>query len=265
MTSLACIIPAHNPGALLQRSAASALAQDCISQVVLVDDASTDGSVQAFVEGPGAAAQRAGRLMLVRLASNHGPGAARNIGVAATQSDTLCFLDQDDECLPGAHALCLAVLEANPLLGAVTGALELWRDGAPALAPEDPRLSAIQASVPWNLLMRRTTFWACGGFPVGAQFRTAYAGEDIALRNTLSYAFALAHAEVPLVRHHVYAGSHTDRYLARTRPHGERIEFPQGHQAELESGVGAAVLAHVARTRGQFDDLRYRINALKAQ
>ncbi|MDP3135749.1 MAG: glycosyltransferase family A protein [Burkholderiaceae bacterium] len=265
MTSLACIIPAHNPGALLQRSAVSALAQPCISQVVLVDDASTDGSVQAFADGPGAEAQRAGRLRLVRLASNHGPGAARNIGVAATQSDALCFLDQDDECLPGAHALCLAVLGANPLLGAVTGTLELWRDGAPALAPGDPRLGAIQASVPWNLLIRRTAFWACGGFPVGAQFRTAYAGEDIALRNTLSYAFALAHAEVPLVRHHIYAGSHTERYLARTRAQGERIEFPQGHQAELESGVGAAVLDHVAQARGQFDDLRYRINAAKTQ
>jgi glycosyltransferase involved in cell wall biosynthesis len=64
-------------------------------ELVIVDDASTDDTTQVV------AALDDERIRYVRRERNGSAGAARNTGIAAASSDLICFLDDDDEYLPG--------------------------------------------------------------------------------------------------------------------------------------------------------------------
>jgi GT2 family glycosyltransferase len=78
------------------------------AEIVLVDNASTDGSV-AFVEA------RFPAVRIVRLDRNDGPGAARNAGLAAARTDLVLFVDNDVAPEPGCAAALAAAIEAHPL------------------------------------------------------------------------------------------------------------------------------------------------------
>jgi GT2 family glycosyltransferase len=59
-----------------------------ISQVILVDDGSTDGSIE-FVK------RRFPEVKVIRLTRNQGPSVARNVGIEAAQTRWVCLLDND--------------------------------------------------------------------------------------------------------------------------------------------------------------------------
>ncbi len=92
------IIPTYNRPVLLQRSLASALAQQGARVEVIVVD---DGSV------PPAAIQDSPQVTLIRT-DNGGVSAARNAGLARSRGDYVMFLDSDDWLEPDAVANLLA-------------------------------------------------------------------------------------------------------------------------------------------------------------
>jgi glycosyltransferase involved in cell wall biosynthesis len=86
------VIPAYNRERMLQRALGSVLAQrPAPAEIVVVDDASTDGTA-AVAEEMGA--------RVVRHEENAGEGAARNSGIAAATQPWIALLDSDDEWLP---------------------------------------------------------------------------------------------------------------------------------------------------------------------
>ena len=96
---LSILIPTWNAEATVERALDSVLAEQAIPlEVVVVDDASTDGTAD-FV---GAIAERDPRVVLVRLRANGGVSAARNRGLATVRGEWVAFLDADDLLLPGA-------------------------------------------------------------------------------------------------------------------------------------------------------------------
>ncbi len=91
--TIAVIIPSFNRAASLGRALDSVLAQHHPSaEICVVDDGSTDGTAELM-------RSRYPALGYLRQ-SNRGVSAARNLGVAHTQSEWLAFLDSDDEWLP---------------------------------------------------------------------------------------------------------------------------------------------------------------------
>jgi glycosyltransferase involved in cell wall biosynthesis len=79
-------------------------------EVVVADDGSTDDT-QAMAESiPG--------VVYVRQ-QNAGPAAARNTGFAACRGRYVCFLDSDDEWIPGGSERLIAQLDANPDIAAL--------------------------------------------------------------------------------------------------------------------------------------------------
>lgn len=91
------VVPVFNPGNLLT----GALRQlDSLTfsdyEVILIDDASTDGTPAVIRD----ASEADSRLRSVRLEHNLGPGGARNAGIEAALGEFVWFVDWDDEWEP---------------------------------------------------------------------------------------------------------------------------------------------------------------------
>jgi succinoglycan biosynthesis protein ExoU len=95
--TVSIVIACHDAALFIGRAVRSALAQPEAAEVIVVDDASTDGSEAAAR----AADDGSGRLVVLRQPANRGPAAARSRGMAAARSAWLAILDADDFLLPG--------------------------------------------------------------------------------------------------------------------------------------------------------------------
>lgn len=96
-TSVCVIIAAYNAEKTIARAIVSALAQENVAEIVVVDDASTDATPQAAQS----ADDGTNRLKILRQPKNAGPSAARNRAIAESASPWLTVLDADDFFLPG--------------------------------------------------------------------------------------------------------------------------------------------------------------------
>lgn len=91
---VAAIIPVYNRRGEVCRAVDSVLAQSMpVSEIVVVDDGSTDGT------GKQVATRYGDRVRLITQ-PNRGVSAARNAGVRASSGEALAFLDSDDYWLP---------------------------------------------------------------------------------------------------------------------------------------------------------------------
>jgi succinoglycan biosynthesis protein ExoO len=91
------LIAAYDAEGFLRRAVDSALAQSIpVLEVLIVDDASTDGTVSVIQK----LSQEDDRVRLLRLPVNGGPSAARNAGLSAARGDWVAVLDADDAYLP---------------------------------------------------------------------------------------------------------------------------------------------------------------------
>jgi len=105
MPTISVVITTHNRAHLLSRAIESAQAAGSVLEVIVVDDASTDGT-------PELCARLAG-IRYVCLSSNRGLAQARNVGIAESSSEFITFLDDDDLRLPGSLDAQLRVLDGH--------------------------------------------------------------------------------------------------------------------------------------------------------
>lgn len=109
---VAVVVAAYNAGGAVARAVASALAEPQTAEVWVVDDASSDDTL----ERARAADDGSGRLRLLRQPRNAGPAAARNRALDALSADWICVLDSDDYFLPGRLERLLAAAEGWDLV-----------------------------------------------------------------------------------------------------------------------------------------------------
>jgi glycosyltransferase involved in cell wall biosynthesis len=115
--SVSVVIPCYNQGRFLAEAVASAAAQgEFVSEIVVVDDGSTD-------ETP-TVATRDGSVRYLRQ-QRRGLSEARNAGWRASSGDYVVFLDADDRLLPGAVAAGLETFLRLPHAAFVFGHYEL--------------------------------------------------------------------------------------------------------------------------------------------
>ena len=165
-------------------------------EVIVVDDASTDGTVEV--------AQAHG-VRLLTLPRRQGPAAARNAGAAEAQGEVLLFLDADCEAAPDWCQEMLCPLGA-PDVCAVYGAYRSRQKGwvaRLAQAEFDERYArlALRQSIDFlathAAAIRRNAFLQVGGF------RTDLRGnEDVELAFRLSHrGYRIAFAPQAIVYH----------------------------------------------------------------
>ena len=97
MDSVSVIIAAYNSERTIVRAIRSALSQAEVSQVIVVNDASTDATRERVED----LTSEDARVVSIQLPENSGPAAARNRAIETASGDYIAILDADDEYLPG--------------------------------------------------------------------------------------------------------------------------------------------------------------------
>ena len=140
---LSVIIPMHNASATVTAVVESFLDVDAVAiEVVVVDDASTDDSVER-VAGLGQP-----EVIVERLATNRGAGVARNRGFQRASGRYTLFFDADDEIHPVSLISAIAALDET---GSEVAFMPYrYRRGH---SPESDEMNSYDASV-WRLYAR---------------------------------------------------------------------------------------------------------------
>jgi hypothetical protein len=204
--SISVVIAVHNRRQLVQETISCFLRQtQRAKQIIIVDDASTDGTPEAV--------ERFGSdITLLRLRNNLGPGGARNVGLEHATGEFIQFFDSDDLATLDLLEVKLRAVAGQQADIAYGPWLPVWivnsicrhdgfvRQSAPVSG--DPISAFLRGWILFlpNCLIRRELICAVGGYPTG--LRT---GEDMLLLfRLLKYGARLAHTErsLLLVRQH---------------------------------------------------------------
>ncbi|HEX5443717.1 MAG TPA: glycosyltransferase family A protein [Pirellulales bacterium] len=234
---ISVVIPCFNGAAHLEECLASVRRQGVDCEIILVDDGSTDASVERATAWM---RSHAPNLLLV-CQHNQGPAAARNTGLRLAQGEYVGFLDIDDQYADGFLAEALARLQAEPELVAAYCRIEL----VDAHRPVQPwHLSAIEHSTPGNLIVRTEAARSLGGFPTDRAFRGAAGGEDHVFRSQVYRLGKVATIERPLLKHRVRRGSHFDLFLDRAVWRDGKLTATHFTAEELDGSFQRAVRAY---------------------
>ncbi len=173
--NISVVIPNHDYGRFLPGCLEALARQDVDMaglEVLLVDDASTDGSAalaRSLLPGLPFGAWR-----VLELPRQGRPGPVRNAGLELARGEFLLCLDPDDKLLPGFLSAGLAALAESRADVAYGGyVLHEGRTLRKVTPPDyDPELLASQNILPPTALMRRRVW------ELGARFRADTAYED---------------------------------------------------------------------------------------
>jgi len=184
---ISVVIPCHNGAEFLTEALDSVAAQTrAPDEVVVVDDASTDGS---------AALARAWGATVVRLEAHRGEGAARNAGLRAAAHPFVAWLDADDRWRPRHLEVVGGLLASSPdAVAAFGGAVRFGgRAGAvPGYVPPGPPVRLLETAFStWlqttiTCVLRRDPVLALGGF---AEDEQASVDFDLWLRLAAEHSF----------------------------------------------------------------------------
>lgn len=109
--SLSVIIPVYNCERFIEKAIVSALAQPEVTEIVIVNDGSTDGSLTIIKQ-----LQEHNPTIQVHHhpnGSNKGRSASRNLGIQKATGDYIAFLDADDYYLENRFTNDVKVLQEN--------------------------------------------------------------------------------------------------------------------------------------------------------
>lgn len=193
---LSVVIPVCNAESTLERVVGDALSVEAGGlsvQVILIDDASSDGSAALAAR----LSDRHRQVLALRHRQNRGAGVARMTGWPHVRGRYTLFFDADDILHVGALRRAVDLLEAHPQADTAmlayryergqtnTGIEMSWQDtgvfrrlladGAPAVAPPDRMADLLLVTnYPWNKVIRTAHFRA-----VGLRFGSTRVNNDI--------------------------------------------------------------------------------------
>lgn len=113
MPKVSVIIATRNRCSFLPRAVESARAASSNAEIIVVDDSSEDQTQEVCNAWPD--------VRCIHLRRRIGVGAARNVGLIASTSPYVSFLDDDDLRLPGSLDAQVEMLEEHPQAGLIYG------------------------------------------------------------------------------------------------------------------------------------------------
>jgi GT2 family glycosyltransferase len=250
-TSVTAVVPTFERPQMLERALHSIRGQERPpDHVIVVDDARGQGLAAVWN-----AIARSGLSAATVLANDRRPGAsgARNAGAAASGSDVLAFLDDDDEWLPSYLYEALSCLDAERADVVCVDQLWSFPDGSERRGKTAPD-ALVPASflignpgmVGSNVLVRREVFDAVGGFD---ESLPTHNDVDFGLRLSLHPGLRYGRVARTLMRIH----QHGEPRLStpRTRPKAEGIRrFYELHAHRMSPAERDRFRTHVRRLWG---------------
>ena len=106
---ISVVIPCYNYAHYVAQTVESALSQQHVREIIVVDDGSTDNSAQVVRE----VAAKHPQVTLLQQ-KNQGQSTARNTGFSHSSGEFVVFIDADDLFAPDAFEAQLRMLEENP-------------------------------------------------------------------------------------------------------------------------------------------------------
>lgn len=231
------IIPARNRASVVSRAVESALDASDVEEVIVVDDASSDGTrelLQAF-----------GDRIRVITDEFGSPARARNAGAKAANAPLLAFLDSDDEMLPD-KVTGLAPRFRDPAVGLAHGFVDIV-DETGKVDPQATawhrrylsrginhgtsyaRLASFCAMFTSATLIRKTAFESIGGYDESLML----ANEDLDLYLRLSLGWSLVYEPATVARYRIWHGnfdptSHAEGMREVASKHLSRNDLSRG-------------------------------------
>ncbi len=251
------IITCYNQAAFIREAVESALNQSFMEkQIIVVDDFSSDGSIQLLRQYNDA-------IRLIALQRNVGAARARNLGASIASGNFLVFLDGDDVLMPWALDIYHQIIEARRpkvVLGKLLFFDERLRAPASRDRPRRVRIveypcfmkkdRAYRASAS-SAVVDRQSFASVGGWSVGF-----FPFEDIDLMIKLGYSgravLIVSPATAGYRRHARNVSRQTDRMfhglfnLIRKQKSGEYMD-PRGSELETCGVIGGVVFYWLKR------------------
>ena len=205
------IIPTCERPVFLLRSLQSIAEQDLApNQIIVVDDAGQQDAVRAGLNEAGF-----GSVEVVTNSHLKGPSGTRNTGADLATGDLLAFLDDDDEWLPSYLSEAQRRFESNNLDVMCTDMLCRFDDGVDHAAKTAPDrlvpalfLTRNPGLVGSNLIIRRSTYFAVGGFDESIP---AAEDMDFGVRLSLMENLKYERLQRRLVRIHQHSGPRSSR------------------------------------------------------
>lgn len=208
--TVSVVLPVYNGERYLRESVDSILLQgDCLRELVIVNDGSTDGTagiLDEYAAHP--------KVQVVKLARNRGLPTGLNIGFAATSGPYLTWTSDDNRYKPnalGTMASALSVGRAD-----LVYAMTEWIDGDGQVVSEfvtDPP----RCLPKWNVvhacfMYTRTVYDAIGGYRDDYRLAEDY---DYWMRAYQRFRFA-----------------RIDKVLYQYRSHGDSLTASEGHKVD---------------------------------
>ncbi|WP_027357964.1 glycosyltransferase family 2 protein [Desulforegula conservatrix] len=201
---ISCIIPTKDREHLVEKAIRSVISQNTSLsiEIIMVDDGSSDSTIERI-------SRLFPNIIIVKTA-NTGPGKARNLGVDASSSEILMFLDSDDEWLPDhAESLYKIIKSGHEFAYGITlNHNEV--SGGEFLIPENGKgyrgdcfrnMARWCFTVPSSAAVTKKAFDSAGGFP------ELNRGEDWAFFLKLSSEFSFGFCEKVISRRMLHEGS----------------------------------------------------------
>lgn len=209
------VIPCYNHGAFLDEALASIGTPAVATEIVVVDDGSTDSTSDVVARFETANAFRSVRQQ------NSGLAAARNRGLRESRGEFVVFLDADDRLAPGAVDFAAAVLGERPECAFVLGRCRMMdRDGNMLDTPVQTRIVRDH----YRELLRRNYIWMPGMVMFRRDALERVGGFNPAVNASADY-----DAYLHIARHHP------------VHDHGKVVAYYRKHDANM-SGNAARML-----------------------
>lgn len=209
------VIPCYNHGAFLDEALASIGTPAVATEIVVVDDGSTDSTSDVVARFETANGFRSVRQR------NAGLAAARNRGLRESHGEFVVFLDADDRLAPGAVDFAAAVLEQRPECAFVFGRCRMMdRDGNMLDTPVQARIVRDH----YRELLRRNYIWMPGMVLFRRDALERVGGFNPAVNASADYEVYLH-----IARHHP------------VHDHGKVVAYYRKHDANM-SGNAARML-----------------------
>lgn len=263
------VVASYNKEKYVAETIRSALCQGVISEVIVVDDASTDGSAALLRE----LAHEQPRMRLLELAENRGGAYCRNIGIAEARGEFVMFLDADDLLDEACCTTRVQIAEASPEHDLWVFPMVAFRDDPSIVEstwtprPGDHLANFLAHRLDWSImqpLWRRRFLESLGGFD--ASF-VRLQDPELHVRALLAGARVRCHPAIaPDCRYRITEERHAADFVGAAERHvAGSLQFyrkfirsvPRSHRHSL-AGTMLAAIATVGywRRTGRLDSAR---------